>query len=403
MSELNLLQQIEEQMLHMLSIVDPNVKVLVKRDAFGWFRLSVITTIFEKMGFESREHQIDTILASLNLKLDEYPFADYQLLTPQEASEQVQRPPIQLPLWSEILMAPDPEESVPVDENKLEPFVVTFYSFKGGVGRSTALAFVANILATSGYRVVMIDFDLEAPGLSLAQTNEISAPNTFGVLDYLYQRYLVPEENKPSINECVRQISISDRGELYLVPAGAYDERYIHLLADLNVRSLYQSDVNPIHQLLQDVKESLKPDVILIDAGTGFTEMGAVALFDQADLGIICFSPTRESFAGLEWVVKTANRQRKYYGIPDLRFLLTPMPSVAHIQHEKWLSQAADWIDRHWKASLSLTVDEIYYHVPYDPNILALDSLFVEVPENILKSYEPLANTISACLPDKER
>ena len=43
--------------------------------------------------------------------------------------------------------------------------VVTFYSFKGGVGRSFLLANVATILANWGYRVLCIDFDLEAPGL----------------------------------------------------------------------------------------------------------------------------------------------------------------------------------------------------------------------------------------------
>src|ERR1700754_3624603 len=43
--------------------------------------------------------------------------------------------------------------------------IVTFYSFKGGVGRSMALANVAEILASRGYRVIACDWDLEAPGL----------------------------------------------------------------------------------------------------------------------------------------------------------------------------------------------------------------------------------------------
>ena len=43
--------------------------------------------------------------------------------------------------------------------------VVTFYSYKGGTGRSMALANVAWILAAAGERVLVIDWDLEAPGL----------------------------------------------------------------------------------------------------------------------------------------------------------------------------------------------------------------------------------------------
>ncbi|MGH9336759.1 MAG: AAA family ATPase, partial [Vicinamibacteria bacterium] len=43
--------------------------------------------------------------------------------------------------------------------------IVTFYSYKGGTGRSMAVANVAWILASNGKRVLTIDWDLEAPGL----------------------------------------------------------------------------------------------------------------------------------------------------------------------------------------------------------------------------------------------
>ena len=322
MKPVSLPQQIQELLIESLVSQDPQIQVKIQRNTFGWLRPYIVTSLFNKKNLEERKEQINTIIAGLNLHLDDYPFVDYHLLTPQEAAKCSY--PVQMPLWSETLLAPD--SPVTIDEiNDKRPFVVTFYSFKGGVGRSTALAFVANILATSGYRVVIIDFDLKAPGLSLANADRLPEADTHGVLDYIFQRYLIPEANIPAINECIRQISISGRGELFLVPAGAYSERYIHLLADLEVRSLYQSDINSIHQLLQEVKESLKPDVILIDASTGFAEIGAVALFEQADLGIICFFPSKQNYAGLEWVVEGAKKQRKYNGIPDLRFLLTPI------------------------------------------------------------------------------
>src|SRR5262245_30366188 len=53
--------------------------------------------------------------------------------------------------------------------NMTEPrkpgIVYTFYSYKGGVGRSMALASVAALLSQMGRKVLMVDFDLEAPGL----------------------------------------------------------------------------------------------------------------------------------------------------------------------------------------------------------------------------------------------
>src|SRR6266567_1793463 len=335
----------------------------------------------------------------MNLSLGGYPFVDYELRTPQEAAHQAPVQPIQLPLWSEILMAPEPDIPASLDEDTTRrPFVVTFYSFKGGVGRSTALAFVANILATRGLKVVRIDFDLEAPGLSSLYLSEDT--DTYGVLDFIHQRFLTPDENQPSISECIRRIDVPARGELYLIPAGEYNEGYIHRLADLDIHVLYQREKNPIHQLLDDVKAYLDPDIILIDARTGFTEIGAIALFDQADLGVICFSPTGQSFAGLQWVVKAASKQRSYRGIPDLRFLLTPMPPVTQSQQQAWAARTGEWIANNWDVPPSVTVDELYYQVPYNPNITTLDSLFGEIPAGILEPYMPVADAITASLPE---
>jgi MinD-like ATPase involved in chromosome partitioning or flagellar assembly len=52
--------------------------------------------------------------------------------------------------------------------------VITFYSFKGGTGRSMALANVASLLAQrpgDGRSALMVDWDLEAPGLACIATS----------------------------------------------------------------------------------------------------------------------------------------------------------------------------------------------------------------------------------------
>src|SRR3954465_7457038 len=68
--------------------------------------------------------------------------------------------------------------------------VITFYSYKGGTGRSMALANVGWILASSGRRVLLIDWDLEAPGLHryfhpfMDDKELISSP---GLIDFFTQ------------------------------------------------------------------------------------------------------------------------------------------------------------------------------------------------------------------------
>src|SRR5213078_2270205 len=75
------------------------------------------------------------------------------------------------------------------------PRTVTFYSFKGGVGRTTALTHVAWMLAMRGRKVVAVDLDLEAPGLS-SLLNLTPMPE-HGIVDYFYERSYLPEGVEP--------------------------------------------------------------------------------------------------------------------------------------------------------------------------------------------------------------
>ncbi len=345
------------------------------------------------------------MLASLGFNLGQYPISDYSLLTPQEEAEQPIES-IQLPLWSDILMAPDPKQQATIEKDTPKrPQLVTFYSFKGGVGRSTALGIVAILLANRNRRVVVIDFDLEAPGISILLRPDIVDENeskSYGVLDYLHQRHLTPKENIPAIGDCIHQIDLPGRGELFLVSAGEYDENYVHRLAELDRRTwqaFYLGATNPVEQLINDIEKQVDPDVILIDARPGFNDTGAIALLDLADTGIICFSPTDQSFDGLRWVIQAARKQSDYRGKPDLRFLLTPMPILAEEQLDIWITKAEDWITEHWQLPNDVSVGELYYKIFYNPSIAALSSL-ISTPTNILNDYLPVVDAIDASLPD---
>jgi MinD-like ATPase involved in chromosome partitioning or flagellar assembly len=66
--------------------------------------------------------------------------------------------------------------------------IITFYSYKGGVGRTIALSNVAWILASNGYKVLLIDWDLESPGVHGYLRPFLADPDlstTPGLIDYL--------------------------------------------------------------------------------------------------------------------------------------------------------------------------------------------------------------------------
>lgn len=396
---------IYEHLNQILSSKDPQTQIKIKRTSLGWLKLRVVTSHFEGKSLVEREEEIDSFLENIGCHLGQYPMAGYDLLTPQEAAEE---PPehIQLPLWSDILMAPDPDLPVALDEDSPKrPLVVTFYSFKGGVGRSTALGLVAGILASRNRRVVMVDFDLEAPGISVLFQTDVENINEeqYGVLDYLHQRYLTPDQNIPTIDNCICQINLDTRGELFLVPAGEYNENYIHRLADLDrhtLQSFYRGEINPVQQLITDIKDRLDPDVILIDARPGFNDTSAIALFDLADTAIICFSPTDQSFEGLRWVVQAVKKQRDYQGKPDIRFLLTPIAPVGDELQRNWTNRVESWIEDNWGLPGETKVEELYHKILYNPNIATLSSLVNNLSNSLLDDYLPIAEVIDASLPD---
>lgn len=80
-------------------------------------------------------------------------------------------------------------ENVP--ETLARPARFVFSSLKGGVGRSTALSVVAAEQARKGRNVLVIDLDLEAPGVGSLLLDTDRMPG-FGVIDYLVERNFGP-------------------------------------------------------------------------------------------------------------------------------------------------------------------------------------------------------------------
>jgi MinD-like ATPase involved in chromosome partitioning or flagellar assembly len=122
----------------------------------------------------------------------------------------------------------------------MKPFWITFYSYKGGVGRSLALANTAALLVKKGRKVLLIDFDLEAPGLD--SFSEFSAASgQAGVVEYVSE--FIRSKKAPDIRRFVQKCILPDvkRGELWIMPAGRKDAAYNHQLAHIDWVELYDS------------------------------------------------------------------------------------------------------------------------------------------------------------------
>lgn len=121
---------------------------------------------------------------------------------------------------------------------------ITFYSYKGGSGRSLALANAARYLARLEYKVVAIDFDLEAPGLHYKfaePSNDAPLPVSFGVVDFLHD-FLINGVVAGSLQQCTVNVRIPgiDKPLVHLIPAGcAPSKEYWAKLARINWHELF--------------------------------------------------------------------------------------------------------------------------------------------------------------------
>lgn len=346
-----------------------------------------------------------------------------ELLTPEEQAWAGKLPLDsdlnQLPLWPEALARSSDEafsDIVPVFPSQLDedlelPITATFYSLRGGVGRSTALAYTAAILAANGRKVVCVDMDLEAPGLPALFGKDNEVTEGLGLVPLLIE---LDQGGEPDITKHLLRISDSD--DLYCLPAGKPDAAYARLLGFVDPTSWYREEHNPLRELLVRLKKNLtfQPDVILIDSRTGISPISGPLLFDLADISIIAFFPhpqTRVGTGALVRALLSARTQRQHpKGLtPEPRFIITPIPSarvpevVRRYQH-----RALEWISEWMAAPKIIDADnsvsdeasdeaEITHFIPYKESIATSDQISRD-PE-LWRDYLPIADWIERFLP----
>ena len=191
-------------------------------------------------------------------------------------------------------------------------FTVTFYSFKGGVGRTFALMNVAVDLVKQGKNVTVLDFDLEAPGLN--SFKELSKCNKKGIQDYVSEYINSNGEIIPEIDEFIYKsqhksiTNIHSDGDLWFVPAsknGAYE--------DISWKNLYKkfNGFLLLEEMKLQIKKHTKSDYLLIDSRTGFTDHSSICTKQMPDLITAMFFPNNQNIDGLHHVINLAKKTAK--------------------------------------------------------------------------------------------
>ena len=212
-------------------------------------------------------------------------------------------------------------------------YLTTFYSFKGGVGRTMAAANTAVALADNGKRVLLVDFDLEAPGLSTyAPFAPAKGAATPGVVDFVVDFERTNEG--PDAAKYITRCAVSNKltGEVWIMPAGRADEDYGARLASIDWQKLYAERHG--YLLFEDLKQqwqrhAAKFDYVFVDSRTGHTDVGGICTRQLPDAVVMMFFPNEENIEGLARVAREvradSNKRQK---TRDLIFCPSNVPAL---------------------------------------------------------------------------
>lgn len=178
----------------------------------------------------------------------------------------------------------------PVEANEPSVPRLTLHGIKGGVGRTTAAAVFAWRLAQRGKRVLMIDLDLESPGLGSILLERESQPD-FGVVDWLVEE-AVGQADEPLLADMPASspLATGSAGELWVVPAaGRVREGYSYLpklgraYNDTTRRDpaggvTARSFVERVAELVAALERARRPDLTILDSRAGLHDIAAMAI-----------------------------------------------------------------------------------------------------------------------------
>jgi len=231
-----------------------------------------------------------------------------------------------------------PETPVDTPESR-DGRIVTFYSYKGGTGRTMALANVAWILAANDKRVLVADWDLESPGLHrffhpFLDGNEVR--DASGIVDLIrqYERAAAKaadhDEAASLVAECARvqQHALSlnwdfpGRGSLAFLSAGRQNRDYGLTLAALDWDNFYEGLRGA--EFLKAVRADMKRhyDYVLIDSRTGLSDVADICTVHLPDVLVDCFTL---SIQGIEGAAQVARLVEELHEDRGIRILPVPM------------------------------------------------------------------------------
>jgi hypothetical protein len=200
---------------------------------------------------------------------------------------------------------------------------VTFYSYKGGVGRTLALLNCAAVLASQRRRVLAVDFDLEAPGFGLSALTQSVKGAALGLSDYVFDR--LAGIRRP-VGDYIH-IARIDGAEVELMPAGTQAGELAQELGAI-IRKPAADQARVFELLIAELSERSAdaPHYVLFDSRTGFADSAGLCTVQLPQVLVAVCGLNEQNVFGMEEALKRiTNHPARVDPCPTL-LVLSPVP-----------------------------------------------------------------------------
>lgn len=281
--------------------------------------------------------------------------------------------PIKTPLFKDIYTKDEGETG----KEKLPGTpIVVFHSYKGGVGRTLSLiSLIREISETYGNqkKILMIDADLEAPGLTwmLEQGKNNEKISYFDVLELLHFN-TVSDRFVQKVARLVETNVIKvETGKLevehYFLPVYREKTQMMNIYSSPEKVIAVQKDKYIITEFLSKLGKSLGVELVLVDLRAGITEFSAPFLFDSRVQKYFISSTSMQSVKGTKLILEEIQRKVPE-GHRNSRLLLTMIPR--EMEEDAIVSledDLAESIEQDFDSEdISELREDYLYRVPFD-------------------------------------
>jgi len=278
------------------------------------------------------------------------------------------------------------------NKEKFSGIVTTFYSYKGGVGRSMALANLACLMAKEAREpILLIDWGLEAPGLHeyFAAYLPKGHEQKEGLVEFCTaaQKELpaMPlDEEKPELLDAFYSrlgnyvLQLESLPNVFLLKAGCFDKTYGARVAALDWQGFFEKIPSFFSLWAKYLRKNFA--YIFIDSRTGHGDAPGISTMLMPEKLVLVFTPNRQSLRGVLELAEKAIHYRRHSD--DYRPLMVyPLPSRVEL--------GEDSLRKQWQQDYTRQFEETLRMAYGLPDSISLSNYFdrVQIPHSPRFAY----------------